>query len=319
MVALNENFAPSKTHRRSKNRVGDFFSGGADCVGVNRPTTRNRIGEKRPYAYEIASGVTDYGFRYYDPETGRWPSRDPIEEQGGLNLYGFVGNDPVNEADLLGLDFIAFAYRAIIIPDIGFVRHSLIVHWESDCEIPDDKEFENGTFQNDWAFANVSEIDSVELIGVFPTNALWQADRRARHQGDGRTSTAERWITEPYGVSIIEQGGFDWDTLKVAYQPSISSSSLSQQKQDVGNKWQEVVQHAGSYPYAEPIGSVRGQRPINFPDSKYFLPPGNNSNSFARWVLTEASIPIPNLTGFFPGAYLPSDVPDSDYRNLRRR
>jgi phage tail tape-measure protein len=34
--------------------------------------------------------------------TGRWPSRDPIEEKGGINLYGFVHNDGVNEIDLLG-------------------------------------------------------------------------------------------------------------------------------------------------------------------------------------------------------------------------
>jgi len=32
-----------------------------------------------------------------------WPSRDPIEEEGGFNLYGFVGNDGVNWIDLLGL------------------------------------------------------------------------------------------------------------------------------------------------------------------------------------------------------------------------
>ena len=44
-----------------------------------------------------------YGYRYYDPKTGRWPSRDPIEEEGGLNLYGFVGNDGLNESDVLGL------------------------------------------------------------------------------------------------------------------------------------------------------------------------------------------------------------------------
>jgi RHS repeat-associated protein len=43
-----------------------------------------------------------YGFRYYDPATGRWPSRDPIEEQGGYNLYGFVGNDPLRYIDILG-------------------------------------------------------------------------------------------------------------------------------------------------------------------------------------------------------------------------
>jgi len=47
--------------------------------------------------------VAYYGYRYYDPVTGRWPSRDPIEEQGGINLYGFVGNDGVNRRDVLGL------------------------------------------------------------------------------------------------------------------------------------------------------------------------------------------------------------------------
>ena len=44
-----------------------------------------------------------YGYRYYSPPLGRWLSRDPIEEQGGLNLYGFVNNDPVNKWDNLGL------------------------------------------------------------------------------------------------------------------------------------------------------------------------------------------------------------------------
>ncbi|MGE9269527.1 MAG: RHS repeat domain-containing protein, partial [Verrucomicrobiales bacterium] len=44
-----------------------------------------------------------YGFRYYNPETGRWLSRDPIAERGGLNLYAFVGNNGVNWVDILGL------------------------------------------------------------------------------------------------------------------------------------------------------------------------------------------------------------------------
>jgi uncharacterized protein RhaS with RHS repeats len=44
-----------------------------------------------------------YGYRYYDPVTGRWPSRDPIEERGGLNLYGFVGNQSLSGYDYLGL------------------------------------------------------------------------------------------------------------------------------------------------------------------------------------------------------------------------
>lgn len=37
------------------------------------------------------------------PTTGRWASRDPIEERGGVNLYGFVGNDGIGFVDVLGL------------------------------------------------------------------------------------------------------------------------------------------------------------------------------------------------------------------------
>ena len=48
------------------------------------------------------SGFYFYKYRYYSAELGRWPSRDPIEELGGLNLYGFVGNDPIGKWDLLG-------------------------------------------------------------------------------------------------------------------------------------------------------------------------------------------------------------------------
>ena len=47
--------------------------------------------------------VSYYGFRYYVPETGRWLSRDPIGERGGLNVYGFVRNEVINSYDLLGM------------------------------------------------------------------------------------------------------------------------------------------------------------------------------------------------------------------------
>lgn len=50
-----------------------------------------------------SGGVYLYGYRWYDPLTGRWPSRDPIGELGGRNLYGFVTNEPINGIDLRGL------------------------------------------------------------------------------------------------------------------------------------------------------------------------------------------------------------------------
>ena len=41
----------------------------------------------------------DFARAGYDPTIGRWLSRDPIEERGGINLYGYVGNNPVNLID----------------------------------------------------------------------------------------------------------------------------------------------------------------------------------------------------------------------------
>jgi hypothetical protein len=37
-------------------------------------------------------------------DIGDFLNRDPIEEAGGLNLYGLVNNDPANSFDVLGMD-----------------------------------------------------------------------------------------------------------------------------------------------------------------------------------------------------------------------
>ncbi|NLH71562.1 MAG: RHS repeat-associated core domain-containing protein [Verrucomicrobia bacterium] len=54
------------------------------------------------------SGFLYYGYRFYNPSTGRWLSRDPIGELGGDNLYGFVDNDPLSFVDFLGLADLEF-------------------------------------------------------------------------------------------------------------------------------------------------------------------------------------------------------------------
>ena len=50
-----------------------------------------------------ATGFYYYGYRFYAPQWQRWVSRDPIGENGGFNLYGFVKNSPMCYYDLLGL------------------------------------------------------------------------------------------------------------------------------------------------------------------------------------------------------------------------
>jgi len=51
-----------------------------------------------------ASFPSYYRARYYDPQLGRFLGEDPSDFNGGMNFYGYVGNDPVNWFDPFGLD-----------------------------------------------------------------------------------------------------------------------------------------------------------------------------------------------------------------------
>lgn len=55
------------------------------------------------HLYHVETGLHLTMYRGYDAGLGRWLSRDPIGESGGLNLYGYVGNNPVLYVDPLGL------------------------------------------------------------------------------------------------------------------------------------------------------------------------------------------------------------------------
>jgi RHS repeat-associated protein len=51
----------------------------------------------------VNSGMYYYGFRFYDPNSQRWINRDPIEEEGGINLFSLVFNNPADFVDPFGL------------------------------------------------------------------------------------------------------------------------------------------------------------------------------------------------------------------------
>jgi RHS repeat-associated protein len=67
----------------------------------------------------FASGIVDeetslvkFGFRDYDPSSGRWTARDPILFEGGQgNLYVYVGNSPCMTKDPDGLDAVVTEYK----------------------------------------------------------------------------------------------------------------------------------------------------------------------------------------------------------------
>lgn len=71
------------------------------------PTDMNFTGLYR----HAKSNLDLAAYRTYDPDLGRWLSRDPIAEKGGLNLYAYVQNRAVDRVDPLGLETIIY-YRS---------------------------------------------------------------------------------------------------------------------------------------------------------------------------------------------------------------
>ena len=77
--------------------------------------------DPNPTTFRFSSKYTDnetglvyYGYRYCQPQTGRWLTRDPIGELSGGHLYSLVRNTPVNSIDPYGLYDVSTAVNSAL-------------------------------------------------------------------------------------------------------------------------------------------------------------------------------------------------------------
>jgi len=76
------------------------------------------------YYKHAPSGLNLPTFRPYVSNFGRWPSRDPIGEDGGINLYDYVLNNPIDNQDPLGLWTLGYGGQASVAVAGGVVQVS---------------------------------------------------------------------------------------------------------------------------------------------------------------------------------------------------
>ena len=70
--------------------------------------------------HDLDTGLVRFGYRDYDPDTGRWTAKDPIGFSGGdTDLYGYVQNNPVNWVDPWGLEVLSPDMTQNIAPDVN--------------------------------------------------------------------------------------------------------------------------------------------------------------------------------------------------------
>ncbi|MFN5869193.1 MAG: RHS repeat domain-containing protein, partial [Akkermansiaceae bacterium] len=74
--------------------------------------------------HHAKSGLVLTWFRAYDAEVGRWLSADPLGEAGGINLYGYVGGNPINLIDPTG----EFAFIPVVLVVWGGIELGLAIY-----------------------------------------------------------------------------------------------------------------------------------------------------------------------------------------------
>jgi RHS repeat-associated protein len=81
------------------------------------------LNSSNPFNMNSSEYLTQY--RMYKPSLGRWMSRDPIAEAGGINLYGYVGGNSVNLVDPLGLNPLALVPYMVPVAGAGAIYCAL--------------------------------------------------------------------------------------------------------------------------------------------------------------------------------------------------
>jgi len=280
------------------------------------------------------TGLYYYGYRYYHPRSGRWISRDPIAEDGGLNLFGFCSNDPVNKYDILGMEFIAVETRKVKIPGAeNLFNHASIAIYEG--EKPVGENFDPGnlskklierieliTFTKDYFV----KLNKLEVIPIVEINLLGK--RRKGIEGE----VLEFKIKETrkgLPISVILSSIDPKDKPFIISEPSKAvvihseSENIREKwtgriiKQESGELWKNKLKpFSENYKYAE---DVAGVKPLaRWPNSLYgypveelssmvvdlpiktVWPTKNNSNTFIREMMKQAGTQL-TLEETFPG------------------
>ena len=100
-VASRPALHPALAAGRSRRKLSPMTLTATRTTRRSRRRARGRLCAPEKRCTGIFGART--GHRFYNPDSGRWLNRDPIEEEGGLNIYGFVDNEPISNVDLHGM------------------------------------------------------------------------------------------------------------------------------------------------------------------------------------------------------------------------
>ena len=118
-----------------------------------------------------------YGFRYYLPGISRWLNRDPIGEQGGLNIFGFIKNNPILDTDILGLEIASpmSAKPPANALQLGVTAILLMIEYFHQPDMPPASANDNATFVQEVSPATEDLLLRWKHIGWWRWNSKEEA------------------------------------------------------------------------------------------------------------------------------------------------
>jgi len=165
--------------------------------------------------WDNESGLGYWGYRYYTPRLGRWMSRDPKGEVGGLNLYAYVNNRATDSYDRLGLESPAASQPCNVCgPDVTDAVNELLDDIDFKFEnLLDDQQKQDlcsGYLETDRAAASwdtdfYSKATSLKSANC-PQGDSCGMDKRARGATGGASVTFMGRCYASYDVNYVLYG-----------------------------------------------------------------------------------------------------------------
>ncbi|MDE2125574.1 MAG: RHS repeat-associated core domain-containing protein [Armatimonadetes bacterium] len=224
------------------------------------------LGSQYGYYSDSETGLQLLGYRYYDPAEGRFVNRDPIGMAGGVNVYGYVGNDAGNGADPEGL---------VRIWRIG--KGTIPSHF--DIQFSPQDPWPGNPLGGDWhkAFDPIARIIGISMPEPTPPSfGFWP--------GNGR------WLPLLWGKGQVESP--DPDAPANPDGPQKGNTPVTPEVHDPGFCMRL---------YGECVGQMRNPPPYSF----IYLPGGGNCGDWAARMwrgakLTPPPVPRPWWVNLLP-------------------
>ena len=143
--------------------------------------------------FDPETGLYYYGYRYYSPTLMRWLNRDPIEEDGGMNLYAFCANCSSCRIDIHGKNIYLYTGNSSG-NEINDLFHQAVAVdvWSDDCpprligresfSFGTDFQEGNANLQSNWLGTDSIVIPGNTYIGRIykPAEIVGMMERRKR-------------------------------------------------------------------------------------------------------------------------------------------